>query len=58
LNRRTAIHLNLNQGPPANFFEHPAHDITPNPQPILVKADQVVDALGLDDEGLEGLLSG
>jgi hypothetical protein len=48
--------LDLNQGPIAKYFEHLAHDGTPNSKAILVKADQIADALSLDDELLDGLL--
>jgi hypothetical protein len=47
-------HLNLNHNPLANYFQHLAHSDTPKAKAILVEADQVADALGLDDEGLDG----
>lgn len=48
--------LDLNHGPLANFFQHPAHKATPKSKAILVKAEQVADALGLDDEVVDGLV--
>ena len=50
-------HLDLNHGPIATYFEHLAHENTAKSRAILVKADQVADALGLDDELLDGLLA-
>ena len=50
--------LNLNQGPLANYFQHPAHEGTPKAKAILVEAGQVADALGLDDEVIDGLMTG
>ncbi|MBI3838062.1 MAG: hypothetical protein HY288_09030, partial [Planctomycetia bacterium] len=49
-------HLDLNQGPIAKYLEHLAQENTPKASAILVKADQVADALGLDDELLDSLL--
>jgi hypothetical protein len=40
----------------ATFFEHLAHENTAKSRAILVKADQVADSLGLDDELLDGLV--
>jgi hypothetical protein len=48
--------IDLDHGPVATFFEHLAHEHTPKATATLVKADQVADALGLDDELLGGLL--
>jgi hypothetical protein len=39
-------------------FELPAHENTAKSRAILLKADQIADALGLDDELLDGLLVG
>jgi hypothetical protein len=49
-------HLDLNHGPIAKYFQHLAHDGTPKSWGILVKADEVADALGLDDTLLDSLL--
>jgi hypothetical protein len=51
-------HLDLNHGPIANFFQHPAHSATPKAKAILVEADQVADEVGLDDEMIDGLVAG
>ena len=51
-------HRDLNQGPIANSFLHPAHDATPQAKAILVQADRVADGLGLDDGLLDGLVDG
>jgi hypothetical protein len=56
--RNRLAHLDLNHAPIANFFQHLAHVATPKAKAILVKADQVADELGLDDEVVEGLLVG
>jgi hypothetical protein len=48
----------LNSGPIAKYLEHLAHENTAKSRAILVKADQVGDELGLDDELLDGVLSG
>jgi hypothetical protein len=59
LNRLAHLDLNridLNHGPLAKFFEHLAHENTARSRAILVKADRVADALGLDEELLDGLL--
>jgi hypothetical protein len=49
-------HLGLNHGPTARYFERLAHDNTPKSRAILVKADQVADALDRDDMLLDSLL--
>jgi hypothetical protein len=48
--------IDLNHGPIANYFEHLAHENTAKSRAILVKADQIADSLGLDDELLDGML--
>jgi hypothetical protein len=48
--------LALNHGPVANYLQHPAHEDTPKAKSILVKADQVADEVGLDDEVMDGLV--
>ena len=48
--------LDLNHGSIANYFEHLAHDATASAKTILSEADEVADALNLDDELLDGLL--
>jgi hypothetical protein len=50
------VHLDLNQAPIANFFQHLAHEGTPKAKAILVKSDRVADALGPDVEVLDGLV--
>jgi hypothetical protein len=47
----------LNRGPVAKYFQHLAQEATPKSKAILVKADQVAEAMGLDDELLNGLLA-
>ncbi len=47
--------LELNHGQIARYFERLAHDNTPKSRAILVKADQVADALDLDDTQLDSL---
>jgi hypothetical protein len=49
-------HVDLNSGPVAKYLEHLADEGTAKAKAILVKADQVADALDLDDELLDGLL--
>jgi hypothetical protein len=49
-------HLDLKHGLVAKLLEHLAHENTAKSRTILVKADQVADALNLDDELLDGLL--
>jgi hypothetical protein len=49
-------HLDLNHGPIAKYFQHLAHENTAKSRAILVKADQVADALGLDDALLDSLM--
>jgi hypothetical protein len=49
--------LDLNHGPLSTFFQHLAHE-TAKSRAILVEADQVADAVGLDDSVLDGLLVG
>jgi hypothetical protein len=59
VNRLEHLDLNsidLNSGPIANYFQHLAHEGTTKSKAILVKADQVADAVGLDDELLDRLL--
>src|SRR5262249_27805982 len=48
--------LDLNSGPIARFFTHLAQINTPTSRAILVAADQIADALGLDDSLLDSLL--
>jgi hypothetical protein len=50
--------VDLNQGPVAKYFEHLADDNTAKSRAILVRADHVAGALGLDDELLDSLLVG
>ena len=49
--------LDLNSGPIARFFTHLAEINTPTSRAILVAADQIADALGLDDSLLDSLLA-
>jgi hypothetical protein len=51
-------HIDLNHGPVAKYLEHLAHDDTATAETILVKADQIADALNLDDELLDMQLVG
>jgi hypothetical protein len=51
-------HLDLNHGPIADYFEHLAHENTARSRAILIKVDQVADALHLDDDLLDELLVG
>jgi hypothetical protein len=51
-------HLDLNHGPVAKYFEHLAHENTAKAKEIVVAADRVADALGLDDEWLDSLVAG
>jgi hypothetical protein len=51
-------HVDLNHGPVARYFEHLAEENALKSRAILIKADQLADALGLDDELLDGLLAG
>jgi hypothetical protein len=51
-------HLDQNQGPVAKFFERLAEEDTAKSRAIIVKADQVADALNFDDELIDGLWSG
>jgi hypothetical protein len=46
----------LNSGPLATYFEHLSQKDTAKSRAILVEADQVGDALGLDEGLLDGLL--
>jgi hypothetical protein len=50
--------IDLNHDPLTNYFEDLAHEDTAKSGAILVEANQVVDALGLDDEVVDGLLNG
>jgi hypothetical protein len=61
VNRLAALDLNridLNSGPLANYVEYLAHENTAKSRAILVEADQVADALGLDDTLLDALSVG
>ena len=49
-------HVDLNSGPVAKYLEHLAEEDTAKARAILVKADQVADALNLDDALLDSLL--
>jgi hypothetical protein len=49
-------HVDLNYGSIATYFEHLAQENTAKSRAILVKADQVADALNLDDTLLDSLL--
>jgi hypothetical protein len=49
-------HLDLNHCPIANFLHPFANEATPKAQAILVKADQLADALGLDGEVIDGVM--
>jgi hypothetical protein len=60
INRLNGVDLSsidLNSGKIANFLEHLAEQDTPRARSLLVKADQVADALGLDDTLLDSILS-
>jgi hypothetical protein len=48
--------IDLNSGQLANFFEHLAHENTAKSRAIVVEAEQVADAVGLDDEVIDGPL--
>jgi hypothetical protein len=50
-------HLDVIHGPIVKYFQHLAHENTAKSKAILVKADRVAEALNLDDELLDGLLS-
>jgi hypothetical protein len=50
-------HVDLNHGPIAKYFEHLAHEDTAKARSILIKADQIADELGLDDELLNSLIA-
>jgi hypothetical protein len=50
--------IDLNHGPVAKNLEHLAHENTAKSRAILVKADQLADSLGLDDELLDSMLAG
>ncbi|MBI3837198.1 MAG: hypothetical protein HY288_04595, partial [Planctomycetia bacterium] len=61
VNRLAHLDLNsidLNRGPVAKYLLHLAHEGTPKAKPILVKADEVADALNVDDTLLDSLLAG
>jgi hypothetical protein len=49
--------IDLNSGLAAGFFHRLAEQNTPRSRELLVKADQVADALGLDDTLLDNLLA-
>jgi hypothetical protein len=51
-------HVDLNHGPVAKYLEHLAHEGTAKAKMLLVKADEVADALNLDDELLDTLVAG
>jgi hypothetical protein len=51
-------HVNLKSGPVARYLEHLAEEDTAKAKAILLNADQVADALNLDDELLDALLAG
>lgn len=51
-------HVDLNHGSVAKYLEHLAYDATTKANQVVVKADQVADALHLDDELLDSLLAG
>jgi len=53
-----AGHLQEMMGPIATYFEHLAHENTAKSRAIHVHADQVAEALGLDEELLDSLLVG
>ncbi|MBI3838219.1 MAG: hypothetical protein HY288_09845 [Planctomycetia bacterium] len=55
LERLEVNRIDLNGGPVAKYFEHLAHQNTAKSRAILVKADQVADALNLDDTLLDSL---
>jgi hypothetical protein len=60
-NLRAHLDLNsadLNHGPIAKHFEHLAHETAARARTILVEADQVADALGLDVRLLDTLSAG
>jgi hypothetical protein len=42
----------------SKYLEHPAHESPPKSMAILVKTEQVAEALGLDDELLDTPISG
>jgi hypothetical protein len=48
----------LNHGSLTTYFEQPTHEAIPQSTAILVKADQVADALNLDDKLLDELVVG
>jgi hypothetical protein len=47
--------IDLNSGPLADYFEHLAHENAVKSREILVEANQPSDALGLDDELIDGV---
>jgi hypothetical protein len=49
-------HVDLDSGPVAKYLEHLTEEDTARSRAILVKADQVADALNLDDTLLDSLL--
>ena len=51
-------HLDLNHGTLAKYLTHLEHKATAKAKAILSEADQIADALGLDDELLDGLVVG
>ena len=57
LGRLGDLHLDLNTGPIAKFFEKLAHEGTDEAKKILKIADQVADFLHLDDTLLDSLLA-
>ena len=49
--------IDLNSGLPATVFHRLADQNTPSTRRLMVKADEVADSLGLDDELLDNLLA-
>jgi hypothetical protein len=50
--------LDLNHALLTTYFQHGSHENTPIAKAVLVKADQVAGAFGLDDEGIDGSVVG
>jgi hypothetical protein len=51
-------HADLNHGLVTAYLQHLAHENTAKSRAILVKADQIADTMGLDDELLDELVVG
>jgi len=51
-------HTDANSGPVAKLFQQLADSNTPAAKKILIEADRIADALGLDDELLDDLVKG